>query len=468
MSYNYLTNALGRLAKQRSEYDTFVGTKFARHMQQTIDGFKTVTQRYTDGVTAAYSEHLKSTGQPVSTEIKDRKKYANSLKEGPMQVDLSKSQAANESLYNQITLDNEEAYRLTKIIKNPFANKQNKVDATNQLENIKNRFNVYKQDKDLINNLYKKAFDAQQNPDPNPSLLEIRVHTELLDGSFKDNVVYNPVVGDEQKIGGYYKYEGELIALKDLKTVNKVDLEFEESLAKSITNAAELSSKGKWNESSRRELLSGMIKLIKSNPAAVRPIIFNGFTADEIDGEETSYASTVLDAHLKEYEQENNMSLNVYGRDMAIDELKNEDLTPGFTDYLVNMIDQAAAGSAPAVKPNKSRGGRQAAPLSVMQRTAQQTFLNNAFDKNQPQFEMPNTSDKVIRVSGDRFRLANSKGVPYDSMPTFTLQQLINQAEIAIPYEMPSAQKTTPSTSNDENLELTPEQIDDLIRTNYR
>ena len=112
--------------------------------------------------------------------------------------------------------------------------------------------------------LYKKAFEAQQNPDPNPSLLEIRVHTELLDGSFKDNVVYNPVVGDEQKMGGYYKYEGELIALKDLKTVNKVDLEFEENLAKSITSASELSRKGRWNEASRRELLSGMIKLIKS------------------------------------------------------------------------------------------------------------------------------------------------------------------------------------------------------------
>lgn len=471
MSYNYLSNALTRLAEQQGKIDTFMGTKFSRHMTKTIEGVKEVSQSYSDSVSAAYATHLKNTGQPVSKEIEDRKKYAKDLKEAPMQVDLSKSQAANESLYNQIIADNDKAYELTKTVKNPFASKKKKVDATNELDKIKGRFDVYKQDKDVINNLYKKAFEAQEDPDPNPSLLESRVHTELLDGSFKNNVVYNPVVDGDQKTGGYYQYENRFIALADLKTVNKVDLEFEETLAGSITEASELSRKGKWNESSRRELLSKVTKLVKANPTAVRPVIFNGFTADEIDGQEESYAGLISEQHYKEYENENNVSLNSYGKDMAFDELKSEDLTEGFVSYLIDIIDESAAGSKPADKQERNRVGRQATPLSVSEKAKQTQFVKNVDDPNQTNFKMFNSSDRIIR-KGDKFFRANSKSVIYDTSPPMTREQLLKSDGLAIAYKLDDPVKTAASSSNSSNdqeqFTMTPEELDELFNTYNR
>jgi len=471
MSYNYLSNALTRLAEQQGKIDTFMGTKFSRHMTKTIEGVKEVSQSYSDSVSAAYATHLKNTGQPVSKEIEDRKKYAKDLKEAPMQVDLSKSQAANESLYNQIIADNDKAYELTKTVKNPFASKKKKVDATNELDKIKGRFDVYKQDKDVINNLYKKAFEAQEDPDPNPSLLESRVHTELLDGSFKNSVVYNPVVDGDQKTGGYYQYENRFIALADLKTVNKVDLEFEETLAGSITEASELSRKGKWNESSRRELLSKVTKLVKANPTAVRPVIFNGFTADEIDGQEESYAGLISEQHYKEYENENNVSLNSYGKDMAFDELKSEDLTEGFVSYLIDIIDESAAGSKPADKQERNRVGRQATPLSVSEKAKQTQFVKNVDDPNQTNFKMFNSSDRIIR-KGDKFFRANSKSVIYDTSPPMTREQLLKSDGLAIAYKLDDPVKTAASSSNSSNdqeqFTMTPEELDELFNTYNR
>ncbi len=448
-----------------------MGTKFSRHMTKTIEGVKEVSQSYSDSVSAAYATHLKNTGQPVSKEIEDRKKYAKDLKEAPMQVDLSKSQAANESLYNQIIADNDKAYELTKTVKNPFASKKKKVDATNELDKIKGRFDVYKQDKDVINNLYKKAFEAQEDPDPNPSLLESRVHTELLDGSFKNSVVYNPVVDGDQKTGGYYQYENRFIALADLKTVNKVDLEFEETLAGSITEASELSRKGKWNESSRRELLSKVTKLVKANPTAVRPVIFNGFTADEIDGQEESYAGLISEQHYKEYENENNVSLNSYGKDMAFDELKSEDLTEGFVSYLIDIIDESAAGSKPADKQERNRVGRQATPLSVSEKAKQTQFVKNVDDPNQTNFKMFNSSDRIIR-KGDKFFRANSKSVIYDTSPPMTREQLLKSDGLAIAYKLDDPVKTAASSSNSSNdqeqFTMTPEELDELFNTYNR
>ena len=466
MSYNYLSNALTRLAEQQGKIDSFVGTKFSRYITKTIEGVKEVSQSYSDSVSAAYATHLKNTGQPVSREIEDRKKYAKDLKEAPMQVDLSKSQAANESLYNQITADNERAWELTRIVKNPFAGKKKKIEATNELDRIKGRFDIYKQDKDVINNLYKKAFEAQENPDPNPSLLEIKVHTELLDGSFKDNVVYNPIVDGEQQVGGYYMHEGKPIALADLKTVNKVDLEFEETLASSITDASELSRKGKWNEASRRALLSKVTKLVKENPTAVRPVIFNGFTADEVDGQEESYASLISEQHYKEYEQENKMSLNDYGKDMAFDELKGEDLTDGFLSYLIDIIDETAAGSRVPENESKRRSGKTPQPLSTAMRAAQEEFVKNVDDPDMPRFQMFNSKDFVIKKNG-MFYIANDKGVIYESMKPMTRNQLLKSYGLAVPYKLNDPVKTAASSSNSSNdqeqFTMTPEKLDELF-----
>ena len=187
MSYNYLSKALSRVAQAEGQYNTFVGTKFARHMSQAINGVNELASQTVNNTSLAYSAYLKNTGQSVSTEIKDRKKYAASLKDN-IQIDPSYSQAANESLHNQIQVDNEEAYRLTKIIKNPLRSKKKKIQATNDLESIKNNFNTYKKDRDIVTSLLTKSIDSQKNPDPSASLFEMKVHTELLDGSFKEHL----------------------------------------------------------------------------------------------------------------------------------------------------------------------------------------------------------------------------------------------------------------------------------------
>ena len=456
MSYNYLSKALSRVAQAEGQYNTFVGTKFARHMSQAINGVNELASQTVNNTSLAYSAYLKNTGQSVSTEIKDRKKYAESLKDN-IQIDPSYSQAANESLHNQIQVDNEEAYRLTKIIKNPLRSKKKKIQATNDLEGIKSNFNTYKKDRDIVTALITKSIDSQKNPDPSASLFEMKIHTELLDGSFKDRIVYNPEIEGEKKVGGYYKRDDQtFVKLEDLRTVNKVDLEFEESLAGIVTEATELSRKSKWNESSRRELLSTFMKLAKSNPDALRPVIFNGFTADEIDGEEESYANVFLEKQVADLQEEKKMSFNSETIDIMRDELKSEDLTEGFMSYFISLVDEAAAGSAPVERESGSKG-REATPLSVMERAKQKQFVENVDDPNQTIFKMFNSTDKVIR-EGDKFFMANSKGVKYDSMPPMTRDQLLNGGGLAVPYE------TSSTSSNNNTFNPSDQNIDNLIQ----
>ena len=459
MSYNYLSKALSRVAQAEGQYNTFVGTKFARHMSQAINGVNELASQTVDNTSLAYSAYLKNTGQSVSTEIKDRKKYAESLKDN-IQIDPSYSQAANESLHNQIQVDNEEAYRLTKIIKNPLRSKKKKIQATNDLEGIKSNFNTYKKDRDIVTALITKSIDSQKNPDPSASLFEMKIHTELLDGSFKDRIVYNPEIEGEKKVGGYYKRDDQtFVKLEDLRTVNKVDLEFEESLAGIVTEATELSRKSKWNESSRRELLSTFMKLAKSNPDALRPVIFNGFTADEIDGEEESYANVFLEKQVADAQNESRgVSIDYDSEtiDIMRDELKSEDLTEGFMNYFISLVDEAAAGSAPVGKVGGSKG-REATPLSVMERAKQKQFVENVDDPNQTIFKMFNSTDKVIK-EGDKFFMANSKGVKYDSMPPMTRDQLLNGGGLAVPY------KTSSTSSGAKQYDITNQRLEDLIR----
>ncbi len=456
MSYNYLSKALSRVAQAEGQYNTFVGTKFARHMSQAINGVNELASQTVDNTSLAYSAYLKNTGQSVSTEIKDRKKYAASLKDN-IQIDPSYSQAANESLHNQIQVDNEEAYRLTKIIKNPLRSKKKKIQATNDLEGIKSNFNTYKKDRDIVTALITKSIDSQKNPDPSASLFEMKIHTELLDGSFKDRIVYNPEIEGEKKVGGYYKRDDQtFVKLEDLRTVNKVDLEFEESLAGIVTEATELSQKSKWNESSRRELLSTFMKLAKSNPDALRPVIFNGFTADEIDGEEESYANVFLEKQVADLQEEKKMSFNSETIDIMRDELKSEDLTEGFMSYFISLVDEAAAGSAPVEKESGSKG-REATPLSVRERAMQEQFVKNVDDPNQNIFKMFNSTDKVIRED-DKFFIANSKGVKYDSMPPMTRDQLLKGGGLAVPY------KTSNTSSNNNTFDPSDQTIDNLIQ----
>ena len=440
MSYNYLSKALSRVAQAEGQYNTFVGTKFARHMSQAINGVNELASQTVNNTSLAYSAYLKNTGQSVSTEIKDRKKYAASLKDN-IQIDPSYSQAANESLHNQIQVDNEEAYRLTKIIKNPLRSKKKKIQATNDLESIKNNFNTYKKDRDIVTSLLTKSIDSQKNPDPSASLFEMKVHTELLDGSFKDRIVYNPEIEGETKVGGYYKRDDQtFVKLEDLRTVNKVDLDFEESLAGVVTEATELSRKSKWNESSRRELLSTFMKLAKSNPDALRPVIFNGFTADEIDGEEESYANVFLEKQIADAQNESRgVSIDYDSEtiDIMRDELKSEDLTDGFMSYFISVIDEAAAGSAPVEEESKNPSGRKATPLSVLQKAQQEQFVKNVDDPSQTNFKMFNSTDRIVRKGNEFFR-ANSKNVIYDSFPPMTRDQLLKGGGLAVPYKTSS------------------------------
>ena len=461
MSYNYLSKALSRVAQAEGQYNTFVGTKFARHMSQAINGVNELASQRVNNTSLAYSAYLKNTGQSVSTEIKDRKKYAESLKDN-IQIDPSYSQAANESLHNQIQVDNEEAYRLTKIIKNPLRSKKKKIQATNDLERIKSNFNTYKKDRDIVTALITKSIDSQKNPDPSASLFEMKIHTELLDGSFKDRIVYNPEIEGEKKVGGYYKRDDQtFVKLEDLRTVNKVDLEFEESLAGIVTEATELSRKSKWNESSRRELLSTFMKLAKSNPDALRPVIFNGFTADEIDGEEESYANVFLEKQVADAQNESRgVSIDYDSEtiDIMRDELKSEDLTEGFMSYFISLVDEAAAGSAPDDgEGDGGSKGRKATPLSVMERAMQEQFVKNVDDPNQNIFKMFNSTDKVIK-EGNKFFMANSKGVKYDSMPPMTRDQLLNSGGLAVPYE------TSSTSSNNNPFDSSDQNIDKLIQ----
>ena len=114
--------------------------------------------------------------------------------------------------------------------------------------------------------ILKHSIEVEKNPDPHPSLLEKTVHAQLMDGSFKDQVVWNPTIDGEKQLGGYYMYEGKYIKLEDLKTVNKVDLEFETQMAEFVNDARKLGAANNWNDDSRREVISGMMNLAKSSP----------------------------------------------------------------------------------------------------------------------------------------------------------------------------------------------------------
>ena len=346
---------------------------------------------------------------------------------------------------------------------------------SDQLAEIKNRFKVYKKDKDVIDKLYANAIAAQENPDPHPSLLEKRVHAQLMDGSFKEYVTWNPVINGEKQIGGYYMQEnGKLIRLEDLKSTNKVDLEFEENLAKFVTEAQQLGAEGKWNDNTRRELVSSMIKLVKSNPEAVRPVIFGGFTADQTEGSESSYATIFLDRLLAD----NGMSASVSEaqKDVMIDELKNENLIPAFTDYFTSFIDKnakigvAVAGKKP--NPQRKRGTDFSAP-AILEYTS---FVDSYNLPNGSEINIPGTSQIATRLSNGMYQIHDSKGNPITTTATQT-RRVITEDNLIAMAELPDSfknqlkkqtgQKPRPK-SDEAPLELTPEEIDKLMKTHFR
>ena len=145
-------------------------------------------------------------------------------------------------------------------------------------------------------------------------------------------------------------YEGKYIKLEDLKTVNKVDLEFETQMAEFVNDARKLGAANNWNDDSRREVISGMMNLAKSSPEKLRPIIFGGFTADKTQGAESAYATTWLDKLLAD----NNLTATTPAqRDVMLDVLKDdEDLTGAFLNYFKDFIDNNAK-AAMALNNNK-------------------------------------------------------------------------------------------------------------------
>ena len=295
MSLNFLQKSLARLSESQGKFKTARSTEFVRHINKAVTDLSEEASSALEQTEAAYNKYLEESDQPVSNEIKDLQNYTKKLAKKPLKIDIANSPAVNKTLAEEIDKDNEEAYRLIKRSKNPFVSKRKKLDESNELAVIKNKFKVYKKDKDIINELYSNAIEVQKNPDPHPSKLEIEVHAKLMDGSFKDEVVWNPTIDGEKQLGGYYMYEGKYIKLEDLKTVNKVDLEFETQMAEFVNDARKLGAANNWNDDSRREVISGMINLAKSNPSALRPIIFGGFTADKTQGAESAYATTWLD-----------------------------------------------------------------------------------------------------------------------------------------------------------------------------
>tara|TARA_R100001510_G_C7645024_1_gene202424 strand:+ start:554 stop:1975 length:1422 start_codon:yes stop_codon:yes gene_type:complete len=355
MSLNFLQKSLSKLADTQASYKAYKGTGFNRYMDSIISTTGEVAKVNLEITNAAYNAFLQSTGQPITQEIKDRKKYAKNLTDKNIKLDPNFGFEANSSLINQIETDNQEAKQLIRIQKNPFKNKQAKLDASARLQEIKNQFVKYRQDKEVITDLHKNAIEAQKNPDPDPTLLEQTVHTDLLDGTFKDKIVWNPEIGDSKRLGGFYKApNGDLIRLEDLKSVNKVDLNFESSLAGFAAEASQLARTGKWNADSRREIISKMVELANANSKALRPVIFNGFTADRTTGEAESYANLFLDKMIAD----RGLKLSDEQKDVMRDQLKTEDLTESFISYYANLIDETAANSMVADKVNKNTGSK--------------------------------------------------------------------------------------------------------------
>ena len=382
MSLNFLQKSLSKLAETKASYDAYKGTGFNRYLTQTLSTVEEVAQTAIDETNAAYNQFLKGTGQPISQEIKDRQKYAKSLSEKAIQSDLSFSADVNKNLAATIERNNKEAYDLIKQSKNPFVGKNKKIKNAERLGQIKGNFQVYKEHRDIYNNLVTQAQQAQANPDPFPTLLEERVASDLLDGSFPDKVTWDPVIDGEQKIGGYYNYEGKMIAIPELMTTSKVDLEYETELAEAIANASKLAQQGKWNDATRRQTFSEIAAITKKDYSSLRPIIFGGFSAARTTGEDVSFAGNYLLNMINndpEYAEVKNMPEGVEKNellDAMLDTLKTENLGDAFTNYLFDMADSSAqtvikAKEVAENKRNKTGG------LTDTQRQKLNTFVRD-------------------------------------------------------------------------------------------
>tara|TARA_R100000654_G_scaffold917_6_gene3510 strand:- start:987 stop:2426 length:1440 start_codon:yes stop_codon:yes gene_type:complete len=406
MSLNFLQKSLTRLSESQTKYNTARSTEFVKYINKAVTDLSEVASQALENTEAAYNKYLKESNQPVSNEIKDLQNYTKNLSKKPLKLDIANSPEVNATLTEEIEKDNEEAYRLIKRSQNPFVNKKKKLAETNELSAIKNRFKVYKKDKDLINDLYSKAIEAEKNPDPNPTLLESRVHAELMDGSFKNNIVWNPVINGEKQLGGYYKDVDKLIKIEDLKAVNKVDLEFEAQMAEFVNDARKLAATGKWNEDSRREIISGMLNLAKSDPEKLRPIIFGGFTADKTEGAESAYATIWLDKLLAD---EKLTFVTPAQRDEMLDVLKGEDLTDAFLGYFKDFIDNNAilAMAANDKKPNVGKGGTKPSYSFMNEINA---FIES-YNTEGAQINIPGTTRTAKRQSDGRY-LIYEKGNP--------------------------------------------------------
>jgi len=77
MSLNFLQKSLNKLADTQASYKAFKGTSFNRYMDSIISTTGEVAKANLEITNAAYNAFLKSTGQPITQEIKDRKKYKN-------------------------------------------------------------------------------------------------------------------------------------------------------------------------------------------------------------------------------------------------------------------------------------------------------------------------------------------------------------------------------------------------------
>tara|TARA_S200002703_G_scaffold55125_1_gene47752 strand:+ start:10884 stop:12293 length:1410 start_codon:yes stop_codon:yes gene_type:complete len=393
MSLNFLQKSLSKLAETKASYDAYKGTGFNRYLTQTLSTVEEVAQTAIDETNTAYNQFLKGTGQPISQEIKDRQKYAKSLSEKTIQSDLSLSADVNKNLAATIERNNKEAYDLIKQSKNPFVSKNKKIKNGERLGEIKSNFQVYKEHRDIYNNLVTQAQQAQANPDPFPTLLESKVASDLLDGSFPDKVTWDPVIDGEQKIGGYYNDEGKLIAIPELMTTSKVDLEYETELAEAIANASKLARQGKWNDATRRQTFSEIAAITKKDYSSLRPIIFGGFSAARTTGEDVSFAGNYLLNMINnnpEYAKVKNMPEGVEKNellDAMLDTLKTENLSDAFTNYLFDMADSSAQTVIKAKEVDKNDKDKTGG-LTDVQKQKLNTFVRD-FNEGEDVIQFP-------------------------------------------------------------------------------
>ncbi len=432
MSLNFLQKSLTRLNDAQTKYNTARSTEFVKYINKSVTDISEVASQALENTEAAYNKYLQESNQPVSSEIKDLQNYAKDLSKKPLNLDLANSPAVNATLTQEIEKDNEEAYRLIKRSESPFVGKDKKLQEVNQLASIKDKFKLYKRDKDHINTLYSSAIANQKNPDPNPTRLEQLVHTQLLDGSFKNHVVWNPVINGEKQIGGYYKDGEKLVSLPELQSTKQVDLKFETQISEFVNDARKLGASGKWNEDSRREVISGMMNLAKSDPEKLRPVIFGGFTADRTEGSESAYATVWLDKLLAD----NGLTATTPAqKDEMLDVLKNEDLTDAFLGYFTDFIDNNAkiAMAANEKKPNVGKGGTKPSFSFVNEVNA---FVES-YNQEGAEINIPGTSQTAKRQSDGTY-LIYEKGNPVtlqDQKPyKLSETELLTKAEIPKEY----------------------------------